>query len=566
MKKFYISLILLLFFSVPSFNFGGKIICWAVDSETEITGEQLYQEGEKLMEMGRYTDAIACLEKAAQKKANFAQAYFQLGICYMRVQDIERARQNFKIAGILTTDESLKQKAQEMLSGLPTLVKTDESRDWKDDGTSKVLWDIGISGGIIQPGYRADKQPNLPGTTAGKNLIPGGFLIQKVRSGSFAERAGLKKGDVITKIGERPVTRVEECVAGLQNFKFSNRAILVEIAGEKNKEIGWPPVVEELLADTQLEEIEAYRASAERQLKDKNGREAMDNFDRALASSIHYPFRADIYLSLAKIYVPAILPYWQKELPQFPSASTDKSGSTTIATRILDENGIKNGIGVILRARGILSAGEKTYETGARYYEACIGCLKDATIELKRNGGKSMFADFATEEAALETQLTEIAVRYAAKRMQEIQDFRNKLAEEDFTQWLVCSGKAWWTVVSRGQFPQRGPYRQPVATVYQPRVDVTFRNLSSNMDLDANGEIQFIDDAGRIIATSRTQFVCPARGTRSFLIEGTRYFRMDEVWNMTISPESRMPLPVSLKVWKVKVVIGGVEFGEFVFR
>jgi hypothetical protein len=35
---------------------------------------------------------------------------------------------------------------------------------------------------------------------------------------------------------------------------------------------------------------------------------------------------------------------------------------------------------------------------------------------------------------------------------------------------------------------------------------------------------------------------------------------------MTISPESRMPLPVSLKVWKVKVVIGGVEFGEFVFR
>jgi putative serine protease PepD len=51
----------------------------------------------------------------------------------------------------------------------------------------------------------------------------GGALVQAVTAGSPAERAGLRKGDLITRIGDRAVNSADDLVAAVQGGKVGDR-------------------------------------------------------------------------------------------------------------------------------------------------------------------------------------------------------------------------------------------------------------------------------------------------------------------------------------------------------
>lgn len=108
----------------------------------EITGDQLYQHGSQLMEQEKYSDAVPYFEEAVKRKANFAEAYLNLGICYMKISNFQKARQNLVFAGILTMDEALKQKADDLIGQLPATPeqgKTDVQASGTEEQTGGSL-------------------------------------------------------------------------------------------------------------------------------------------------------------------------------------------------------------------------------------------------------------------------------------------------------------------------------------------------------------------------------------------------------------------------------------------
>lgn len=65
---------------------------------------------------------------------------------------------------------------------------------------------------------------------AGRHVLPGGTAVQGafvggVNPGSPAEKAGLKVGDVIVSVGDRPIASVDELSAALSASKDSSVAL-----------------------------------------------------------------------------------------------------------------------------------------------------------------------------------------------------------------------------------------------------------------------------------------------------------------------------------------------------
>jgi S1-C subfamily serine protease len=58
-----------------------------------------------------------------------------------------------------------------------------------------------LGASIADAASQLEKRPGIP---------PSGAYVGKVRPGSAAERAGLRKGDVITALGGQPVTRADD--------------------------------------------------------------------------------------------------------------------------------------------------------------------------------------------------------------------------------------------------------------------------------------------------------------------------------------------------------------------
>lgn len=84
----------------------------------ELTGDQLYEQGLNLCNQEKYQEAIPYLEEAAKRKPDFGEAYYQLGDCYLKTKEFDKAKQNLVLAKTLSKDETLKQKAVEKLNRL----------------------------------------------------------------------------------------------------------------------------------------------------------------------------------------------------------------------------------------------------------------------------------------------------------------------------------------------------------------------------------------------------------------------------------------------------------------
>jgi len=85
----------------------------------ELTGDQLYQQGLELFKQGKYQEAVTTFLEASQRKTNFADAYYQMGLCYIKLLDAEKARQNLITAKILYKDEGMKRQTASLMEKIP---------------------------------------------------------------------------------------------------------------------------------------------------------------------------------------------------------------------------------------------------------------------------------------------------------------------------------------------------------------------------------------------------------------------------------------------------------------
>lgn len=105
MKKL---LILIFVFSIFS-----KIL---ISGEKE--GEELFKKGLSLFKQEKVEEALKLFDRATQEKANFAEGYYYIGLCYAKLGEIKKARQNLIYAKILSEDEELKNRVCKVLEDI----------------------------------------------------------------------------------------------------------------------------------------------------------------------------------------------------------------------------------------------------------------------------------------------------------------------------------------------------------------------------------------------------------------------------------------------------------------
>lgn len=126
-KIFFLTILILLFF--PTLLLAQE----KTEFPKELTGDQLYQEGLKRVEQEKYQEAVLYFEEATKRKANFAEAYYQLGLCYIKLLDPEKAKQNLIFAKILSIDETLKQKAIFLIEKLPEEIEKEKRKQEEEE-------------------------------------------------------------------------------------------------------------------------------------------------------------------------------------------------------------------------------------------------------------------------------------------------------------------------------------------------------------------------------------------------------------------------------------------------
>jgi len=84
----------------------------------EKEGEELFEKGLSLFKQEKVEEALKLFDKVTQKKANFAEGYYYIGLCYAKLGKFEKARQNLIYAKILSEDEELKNKVCKVLEDI----------------------------------------------------------------------------------------------------------------------------------------------------------------------------------------------------------------------------------------------------------------------------------------------------------------------------------------------------------------------------------------------------------------------------------------------------------------
>jgi tetratricopeptide (TPR) repeat protein len=490
----------------------------ALLSAEELTGDQLYIQAAKLAEQGKYGDALLPLEQATRSKANFAQAYLLMGECYLNLRNFEKAKQNLVMAKIITNEDEVKQKADLLLNKIAAMENGETGIAGENQPETTMETAEDLNGSLQKIGIRG-------------TMTPVGFSVQEVSKGSLAEISGIRTNDCVTKIDKSPVTSLYDAAYGLNHFTLARKAARLEIFSEGAiRESGWPAVVENAAADTELTQTRYYEAEGDRNVSGHNLKEAVADFEKLLLISINYPYRGDAYLKLAKMYVSLTDSLWKRKLPDFPVKKTENKMS-------------------FLQAKKIFNDGQQNYQLGLDYFKVTQTCLYDAATEYKRNGVKTAFNDFDAETQIVAKQLDNCRTEYGTARTQELRDFDGKLNKIDFTKWLLCNTAAKW--------------KQSGATEFQPVVDITIQNRSQDTDFEVSGTVQLIDPAGTVRATGTFLASCPKQNTKTVHAAGFALFNQADVWVMAVKGGRRPQLVrVNKRPWSAKIFLEDTACGK----
>lgn len=124
-----------------------------------------------------------------------------------------------------------------------------------------------------------------------KKLERKGFLIEEVIQNSSAEKAGLKVNDIILEIDGLSFSKKETLVKKLQFEKIKFPKSILVIRDGNEKKLGWPFLDASLLTDEEYKKISSFDSSGKDKLKNHVYISAIEDFEKALDVSIHYPER-----------------------------------------------------------------------------------------------------------------------------------------------------------------------------------------------------------------------------------------------------------------------------------
>jgi S1-C subfamily serine protease len=65
----------------------------------------------------------------------------------------------------------------------------------------------------------------------------GGFRLQSLRAGSFLQRAGLREGDLLTRVDGRPMASIDDCAAAYASLRVASRFTVEVERGGKSVEL-----------------------------------------------------------------------------------------------------------------------------------------------------------------------------------------------------------------------------------------------------------------------------------------------------------------------------------------
>ncbi|MFA7329344.1 MAG: ankyrin repeat domain-containing protein, partial [Candidatus Ratteibacteria bacterium] len=163
----------------------------------ELTGDTLYQQGIDLCNQEKYIETIAPLEEAIKRKANFADAYYQLGVCYLKTKQFDKAKQNLIFAKTLSSNKELTNKAASLIATIPAEIekekKLQEAAELKkrnEEYANKVkqeekatkkqapeknetnIFDAAVAGDVAKVKALLEKNPGLVNAKDNRGLTP----------------------------------------------------------------------------------------------------------------------------------------------------------------------------------------------------------------------------------------------------------------------------------------------------------------------------------------------------------------------------------------------------------
>jgi len=240
--KFVILLLISIFILHPS-------VSTAVPSEiTETKAEKLYQRGLELMQKGKYETAILYFLEAGPGKSNYPEPYYQTGICYLKLGEPEKARNNLYMAKHLVKEDKLNNNIMAALDEIAQKTKQEELvmemeiekgmniaeneskiknsflsdsekkelrkklqkeyRIKKETGKPKRLETYNFSSGIVKITFKR-LDFSLAKTKATDN--PEGILITQVYPPlPVDEQLFVKEGDIVRKIENVPIIDLDD--------------------------------------------------------------------------------------------------------------------------------------------------------------------------------------------------------------------------------------------------------------------------------------------------------------------------------------------------------------------
>lgn len=101
-----------------------------------------------------------------------------------------------------------------------------------------VIDAVAAGGKLVRPWIGADGQAVTADLAAGLNLVrPGGVLINQVRPGGPADKAGLRRGDVITGVNGREVDGPDALRYRIATLPIGGKATLTVLRGGKEQQL-----------------------------------------------------------------------------------------------------------------------------------------------------------------------------------------------------------------------------------------------------------------------------------------------------------------------------------------
>ena len=392
------------------------------------------------------------------------------------------------------------------------------------------------------------------------SISPLGFVVEKVKEKSLAEKAGFKPDDTITLVDQDTIADLSSLSAALKKYQESFRTSSVIIIRPGTvKEIAWPPFEEQDANETGLKQAKISHEFGSRALAEGDYPKAIGFLQSSILASINYPARSEVFQQLAEAYLAMIKEIGERE---------KKTYLVPISTQMTLE-----------QAKDRLAYAQQTATSIQRYSEIVRVYLRHSQLERMRAGSPLTATAEEKDDACLREskQLTsayeEVFFPYQKALLAYIEAL-------DFTRWLKAEMESVWELYDRkslarrtlsyltGSSPSPGgrnvretqtPFLQ---VLFSPVARVTLINLSRQYSFCGQIEVQFRGNQNNLKASQQVSLAPGEK--KEFLLETAKKFEGTEVISFNPGRERLTAelLLQNLKPWQAELFINGKSYGR----